>query len=134
MDPTSEFPKYLSIDGEIARYAPTVEVPLDAAVEMISRAIEYCREHDIGGLLVDARELYGFPHPSVVDRYWFIRKWAAAAAGDVVMSFIQRPEMIDKDQIGITMASNAGMIVNISDNDADALSWLLANIRAKAPA
>lgn len=131
MDPTSELPEYLSIDGEIARYAPTTEVPLDSAVAMISGAIEYCREHEIGGLLVDARELYGFPHPSVVDRYWFVRKWAADADGNVVVSFIQRPEMIDKDQIGITMASNAGMIVNISDNDADARSWLLANIRAK---
>ena len=81
MDPTSELPEYLSIDGEIARYTPTAEVALDMAVEMISRAIEYCREHDIGGLLVDARELYGFPHPSVVDRYWFIRQWAADAGG-----------------------------------------------------
>ena len=134
MDPTSELPEYLSIDGEIARYTPTTEVALDTAVEMISRAIEYCREHDIGGLLVDARELYGFPHPSVVDRYWFIRQWAAESDGNVVMSFIQRPEMIDADQIGTTIAANAGLIANVSDSDAAALSWLLANIRAKTPA
>jgi hypothetical protein len=105
-----------------------MESSLDAAVGMIARAIEYCRAVDIEGLLVDARELHGFPHPTVVDRYWFVRKWAEVSRGKVVLSLIQRPEMIDPEQIGVTIANNAGLTANVFDNEPDARAWLLDNI------
>jgi hypothetical protein len=33
--------------------------------------------------------------------------------------------MIDPEQIGITIAANAGLRVNVCDNEAEARAWLL---------
>ena len=128
MDSSPEPPEFLTLEGKTARYAPVGNVTLDAAVEMIGRAIEYCRELKISGMLIDVRELKGFPHPTVVDRYWFVRKWAANSGGQVVLAFVQRPEMIDPEQIGPVMASNAGLIANVFEDEPSARNWLLANI------
>ena len=128
MDSHTAAPDFLAIEGRVAVYTPTTEAPLDAAVNMIASAIEYCRSNAIEGLLVDARELRGFPHPTVVDRYWFVRKWSEDSGGKVVLSLIQRPEMIDPEQIGVTIANNAGLIANVFDNEDEARNWLHANI------
>ena len=120
-------PEFLSLEDKIAVFAPSGDVALEKAVAMISDAIIFCREKGITGLLIDARELRGFPHPTVVDRYWFIRKWAEDSQHKVVISMISRPEMIDPEQIGITIASNAGLTANVFDNEADARDWLLSS-------
>ncbi len=125
-----QLPKFLAIEDNFALFVPKGEVSLNEAVELISAAILFCRDQKIEGLLIDVRELFGFPNPSVVDRYWFVRKWATESAGEVVISMISRPEMIDPEQIGITIAGNAGLIANVSDNEPDAREWLAANILA----
>jgi hypothetical protein len=128
MDSNTAAPDFLSTEEQIAVYAPTTQASLDVAVEMIGHAIEYCRANNIEGLLIDVRELHGFPHPTVVDRYWFVRKWAEVSGGKVVLSLIQRPEMIDPEQIGVTIANNAGLTANVFDNEPDAREWLLENV------
>ena len=128
MDSSTEAPEFFSLEENFARFAPVGDATLESAVEMIAGAIEYARANGIPGLLVDVRELHGFPHPSVVDRYWFVREWSTRSAGKVVLAMVQRPEMIDKDQIGVTMASNAGLTANVFDNEKDARTWLVANI------
>src|SRR5215213_2577381 len=128
MDSSNERPEFLSLEDRFARYAPEGEVSLNQAVQMISGAIAYCRAQSIEGMLADVRQLYGFPHPTVVDRYWFIRKWAEDARGQVVLALIQRPEMIDSEQIGVTIASNAGLMTNVFESETDARTWLTANL------
>ena len=125
MTTISDLPEFLSRETNFALYAPRTEVSLETAVDMISEVIEYCRTYEIRGVLIDARELYGFSQPTVVDRYWFLQRWATEAGGQVIMSSIQRPEMIDPEQIGITIAANAGLQINVFDNEADARAWLL---------
>ena len=128
MTTISDLPEFLSREATFARYTPKGEVSLETAVDMISEAIEYCRTYEIGGLLIDVRELFGFPQPSVVDRYWFLQRWATEVGGHIVMSMVQRPEMIDPEQIGITIAANAGLQLYVFDNEADAREWLLEHI------
>ena len=128
MDSSNEAPEFFSFEEKFARYAPEGELSLDDAVQMISRAIVHARENGIFGLLIDVRGLHGFPNPTVVDRYWFVREWASNAEGKVAIAMVQRPEMIDTDQIGVTMASNAGLTANVFDNERDASTWLLENI------
>jgi len=128
MNVNPELPKFLSLEDELAVFAPRVEVRLEQAVEMICEVIVFCRERGINALLIDARELYGFSQPSVVDRYWFARKWASETEGEVVLSFIQRPEMIDPERIGTTIAANAGLIANVFENEGDARAWLTSNV------
>src|SRR5262245_60004225 len=128
MTTTSDVPEFLAREATFARYTPKGEVSLETAVDMISEVIEYCRTYEIGGLLIDVRELYGFPQPSVVERYWFLQRWATEVGGQIAMSMIQRPEMIDPEQIGITIAANAGLQLHVFDNEPDAREWLLAHI------
>lgn len=128
MNADPKLPKFLSVENDVALFAPMAEMTLVEAVERISEAIVYCREHEIEGLLVDARELYGFPNPTVVDRYWFIRKWAEEAGSRVVLSMISRPDMMDPEQIGLTIAANAGLTANVFDNEPDARAWLEASV------
>jgi hypothetical protein len=128
MDSNTAAPEFLSLEDRIAVYTPMTEASLDAAVEMIGNAVEFCRSNNIEGLLIDARGLHGFPHPTVVDRYWFVRRWAEIAGGKVVLSLIQRPEMMDPEQIGVTIANNAGLTANVFDNEPDARAWLFENI------
>lgn len=128
MDSSNEAPEYFSLEDDFARYVPEGDASLETAVEMIGRMIEYARANSIAGVLVDVTKLSGFPHPSVVDRYWFVREWSTRAGGRVVLAMVQRPEMIDADQIGVTMASNAGLTANVFENEDDARAWLIANI------
>jgi hypothetical protein len=124
MDPAVALSEFFSLEGKTALLAPAGEFSLEQAVDMIRSAIVFCRENEIPGLLIDARQLYGFPHPSVSDRYWFVHEWKDAAEGKVVLSFIQRPEMIDPGQIGVTMAANAGLEAAVFDNEPAARQWL----------
>jgi hypothetical protein len=128
MDSSTPAPEFLSLEDDFARYAPEGDATLEKAVGMISNVIEYARANNIPGLLIDVRELHGFPHPTVVDRYWFVREWASRSGGQVVLAMVQRPEMIDLDQIGVTIASNAGLTANVFDDEAEARRWLAANI------
>ena len=128
MDSSNEAPEFLSLEDNFARYVPKGEVSLEVAVGMIARVIEYARANGISGLLIDVRELYGFPQPTVVDRYWFIREWASQSAGKVVLALVQRPEMIDDDRIGVTIASNAGLTANVFSDEIAARTWLIKNI------
>jgi hypothetical protein len=128
MDSGNAPPEFLSLEDHFARYAPEGEVSLNQAIQMVARAISYCRAQKIEGLLADVRKLHGFPHPTVVDRYWFIRKWAEDARGQVVLALIQRPEMIDSEQIGVTIASNAGLVANVFESEPQARAWLVANL------
>lgn len=133
MNPVPQLPDNLTLQDNFARLTVTGEMRLEAAVDIISEAILFCRGNDIEGLLVDARELYGFSQPSVVDRYWFARKWATESAGKVVVSFIQRPEMIDPEKIGTTISANAGLTANVFETEDDAIDWLTANVRVHQP-
>lgn len=132
MSSNAQLPDFLSIEAEFAVLRPKAEMSLKDAVALIGEAIRYCRENNIEGLLLDARELYGFGNPTVVDRYWFAREWAAAAAGEVVLSTIQRPEMIDPEHIGVTIAGNAGLVANVFETENDARAWLAANVPARS--
>ncbi|HEV8592587.1 MAG TPA: hypothetical protein VGQ55_10825 [Pyrinomonadaceae bacterium] len=121
----SELLKHLSLKESYAVYRPTAKVTLAEAVKMIDRAIGYCRENAITGLLLDIRGLSGFGPPSVFDRFSFSRQWAESGAGHVAVEAIARVEMIDPDKIGVTMAMNRGLESDVFTSESEAVEWLL---------
>ena len=121
-----ERPEFLQVLDKYAAYRPVSEVQYDDAVDLIDAVIEYCRQKGIGKLFVDITQLTGFPPPSTVERFSFAKKWAETAGGALVMSMLAPTEMIDPDRIGITMAGNRGLVSNVSDNESEAIKWLLA--------
>ena len=120
----SELPKHLSLKESYAVYRPTAEVILAEAVKMVDRAIAYCRENAIAGLLLDIRGLSGFGPPSVFDRFSFSRQWAETGAGHVVVATIAPAEMIDPDKIGVTVAVNRGLESEVFTSESEAVEWL----------
>jgi hypothetical protein len=129
MSVTLQLTDYLELTDSFACFRPVAEVSLEDAIELVDDAIRYCRDNGIGALLVDVRELTGFRSPSVTDRFWFASRWAETANGKVVLAMVQRPDMTTSDKIGVTFATNRGLLVDVFADEAEAIKWLKASSR-----
>jgi hypothetical protein len=117
-------PEHFEILKERAVFRPTGKVSIEQVVELVTAAIAFARSLHIQKLLVDASNLTGFESPSVATRYFFVHKWARAAAGSVRVAFVARPEMIDPRKFGTIVAANVGFIADTFTTEEDALIWL----------
>lgn len=124
MNATLQLTDHLELTDSYACFRPVAEVSLEDAIELVDEAIRYCRENDINALLFDARDMTGFPSPSLTDRFWFASRWAETANGRVVVALVQRPEMTLPDKIGVTFALNRGLLVDVFTEEEDAITWL----------
>ena len=122
----TELPTYLSLENGFATFRPQGEFTFDQAVDLIDQALGYCMNNNIRGLLADVTEMTGFPPPTTIERFNFATKWAGTASGKVILSMIARPEMIDTDKIGVTMAGNRGLRCEVFTTDTDATDWLVS--------
>ncbi len=120
-----ESPEFFSIAEGYGRFCPQGQMSLQEAVALVTRAIVFCRDNKIPKLLVDVTRLTGFPSPSVVDRYWFVREWAGEARGSVSAAMVARPEFIDPEKFGVMVAANAGWRCDVFASEQQALEWLL---------
>ncbi len=119
-------PMGLTIAEDYARFYPEGEVSLRGAVEMVKGAIAFCREQGVPRLLADVTRLTGYAPPTLSERYWFVQEWAEAAKGAVSLAMVARPEYIDPEHFGVTVALNAGLRANVFASDSEALAWLLS--------
>lgn len=122
-------PQGLTREAGYASYRPVAEVDLEQAVEMIDSVIGFCCRNGIPGLFVDIRQLTGFPAPSTTERFWFISKWAETAAGKLTLVMVSRPELMDPEKIGVTMARNRGFNAEVFTDESEALDWLLGQLK-----
>ena len=104
---------------------PVGRTTLEEAVTLGEDAIRFAKEHHLPKLLFNGSRLVGFPSPSLPERYFLNRRFAAAAAGQVQVAVVIQREMIDPEKFGIMVARNAGMSTDVFDNEAEALTWLL---------
>jgi hypothetical protein len=121
-----ECPSEFDLADGYACFHPTGEVSINEAVTLITNAIIYCRENGLSRLLVDVTQLYGFPSPSVADRYWIARGFAADAKTLVTVSFALPQYLLDPERFGVTVATNMGMRTNAFDSREHAVAWLLS--------
>ena len=82
---------------------------------------------NISKLLVDLRELFGYPVPSLADRYWMVQDWAEAAQGALIVAVVALPEYVDPNKFGVKAAADAGLKGDVFTSIADAMAWLSAN-------
>jgi stage II sporulation SpoAA-like protein len=104
-------------------FRPSGKVTLERAIEMVMDAIAFAREHRIRKLLVNTSNLTGYEPPSLTARYFFVHNWARAAR-DVRVALVTRPERIDPQRFGITVAANLGAIIEVFTSEEDALKWI----------
>ena len=117
-------PEHLEMVEDRAEFRPTGQVSLQQMIQMVTSAIAFARERRVRNLLVVAIGLTGFEPPQIIDRFNFIHVWARAADGKVCVALVARPEMIDPQRFGVTVAANAGLTANIFASEAEALRWL----------
>jgi hypothetical protein len=124
MSVSMSMPEHFEILEDYAVFRPTGKVTLQRAVEMVTDAIAFAREHRIRKLLVNTLNLTGYEPPDLAMRYFFVQDWARAAGRHVRVALVTRPERIDPQKFGITVAANLGSIAEVFTSEEDALKWL----------
>lgn len=118
-------PDNYHISDNYARYSPQGNFSLQQAVELLIESVIHSRNHAIGKLLIDTRGLHGFSSPSAYDRFFLSVQLAYEAAGLIKIAFVARPELIDPQKFGITVARNRGLQADVFTSGSEALAWLL---------
>ena len=101
-------------------------VSLEQAADAVTRALIAARDRGIQRLLVDASQLTGFSSPTLADRYFIVRRWAAEVGKQVELSIVLQQHILDPDRFGIMVAANLGMRANAFSSPSEALTWLLS--------
>src|SRR5690349_20542994 len=110
---TRQPPENFELCPDHASYSPIGEMSLEKAVDLLTRAIIYAREAGIKRLLTDARRLTGFQSPSLPQRYWIGRRFAANASDAVAMGLVLEPHLIDPGRFGVVVAWTLGMRIDV---------------------
>lgn len=105
-------------------FRPVGTFSLQEVVWLVTSAITLAREAKIRKLMVVALEVTGFEAPSISDRYYFAQEWARAAGGIVRIVMVARPEMIDREKFGVTVAANNGLVAEVFPSEEEAVVWL----------
>lgn len=126
-------PEHFEILKGYAVYRPIGEISLQQGVQWVASAITFAREQKIRRLLLITNGVTGFPPPSLAERYFFVQEWARASQGQVCVSIVARPEMIDHEKFAIIVAQNAGLRSDVFESEKEALAWL-RSIDQAAPA
>lgn len=119
-------PDHFHMEAGHAVFRPRGVMSLEEAVQLVTTAIAFSRQQSVRRLLVDTTGLAGFRPPDLAARYFFIHEWARAAGGGVCVALVARPEMIDPQRFGVTVAANAGFVSDIFPSEQAALGWLQA--------
>jgi len=110
--------------GARGSYHAVGVVTFEQAIEIVAGGIEHARALGCADLLVNVQGLSGFAVPTTFGRYAFAVRWAQAAAGELRVAFVSRPEFIDQEKIGMVMAQNRGLDANVFSVESDAVRWL----------
>jgi hypothetical protein len=117
----------MTIADGVCTFRPLGKASLIETVDMITSVIARCRARNITKLLVDVTELFGYPVPSLADRFWMVQDWAEAAQGKLVIAVVALPEYIDPNKFGVQAAADAGLKGDVFTSVADAQAWLQVN-------
>jgi hypothetical protein len=115
---------YLVVREGICEFRPRGDSSLVETVELITRAIAYCRDRRIDKLLVVTTGLVGVSIPTLIDRFLMIEEWAGVAKGMVVGALVASPEYIHPEKFGVRVAADLGWVADVFTSEADALKWL----------
>jgi hypothetical protein len=115
----------IEVVGDCAYFRPVGKLTLEEAIELVDQTIAYVRDHRIPKLLFNAKGLVGFRSPSLPERYFSVRRWAATGQSLVQVAMVIRAQMIDPEKFGVTVAHNSGMNTDVFSEESEALSWLL---------
>ena len=120
--------EYVEVSDGICRFRPHGDCSLIEEVDLITRAIAYCRERSVNRLLVNVTGLTGVPIPSLVDRFLMIEEWAKEAKGMVLLVLVVHAEYIHPEKFGVRVAADFGLVADVYTSETDAFKWLLSGV------
>jgi hypothetical protein len=118
--------EHLAVIEGVCQFRPRGECSLVEVVDLINRAIAYCRDQRVAKLLVNGTGLVGVPVPSLIDRFLMVEEWAQKAKGMVVVVLVIQPEYIHPEKFGVKVAADFGLMSDVYTSETDALKWLLS--------
>jgi hypothetical protein len=118
--------EHLAVIEGICQFRPRGECSLIEAVDLINRAIAYCRDQRVPKLLVNGTALVGVSVPSLVDRFLMVEEWAQKANGMVVVALVIHAKYIHPEKFGVKVAADVGLMSDVYTSETDALKWLLS--------
>ena len=125
MSGSADQPERFEIGEGHAIHRPEGNVSFHEAGELLSQAIAYCRENGIRRLLIDTTKLTGFGPIDTAKRFSIGETLSRAAMAAVKVAMVVRPELLDPELFGITVARNRGLFSNAFSSESEALTWLL---------
>ena len=114
----------IEVAGDCAYFRPAGKLTLEEAIELVDQTLAYARDQRIPKLLFNAKNLVGFRSPSLPERYFAARRWAATGASRVQVAIVIHGEMIDPEKFGVTVARNSDLNADVFSQETDALVWL----------
>ena len=111
--------------GAYARFCPVGHASFAEGIELISRAVLYCRKQKIQKLLIDSRGLPEFRPPGLADQYNLAERIAADAQSLFTIAHIASPDWLRFGKFGLTVAKNRGLEAMNFRSETEALKWLL---------
>lgn len=117
-------PEDFETTNGIASFRPHGESTLVEVVDRIAEVISYCRDHDIGKLLVHTSALDGIPIPTLVERFLMAEEWAISARGKLIVAMVVPFEYIHPNKFGAKVAADFGLTLDVFSAEAEALRWL----------
>jgi hypothetical protein len=110
--------------NDIPVFRPVATLSLKDAVQLVTSVLKAARAQGFAKLLMSLQGLDGFASPSTADRFFMVHEWAAVAAGHIRVAMVLRPEYIDPERFGITVATNLGLDADVFVSEQEALAWL----------
>ncbi len=121
-----EVSQYFQITGDYAVFRPVGHVTLEQAAEMVRLSIELAKRKGVPKLLAVTTRLDGFPSPSLAQRFFIASEWADTSLGQVRLSLVLQPWVIDPEKFGVLVGRNRGLISDAFISEEEALHWLLS--------
>jgi len=114
----------MKMKGDVCEVCARGPHSLIGLVELITRAIVYCRLNGIGKLLVDCADVSGVPIPTLIERFLAVEDWAAASDRLVVIAIVAHPDYIHPKKFGVQVAMHLGLVSDVYLTSAEASAWL----------
>jgi hypothetical protein len=111
----------LEVRNGLCTYRPLGKHSLVEAVDLVSRAIAYCRDQGVNMLLIDVTGLIDLPIPTLIDRFLMVEDWAQEAKGTVAAAMVAPSEYIHPRKFGVTAGAHFGLICDVYSSEGDAL-------------
>jgi len=114
----------LAFNGTRAFYRPRGVISPFLLVDLLAYVLQDVRAKGRKELLLNLSGITGFDSPDATFRRWAVKRWARAAAGDIRVAFVLRPEYICPERTGIVVAAEEGLHAHVCSNEHEALEWL----------